>query len=203
IRALFWTVMAIAGLVTEGIFGAAGLVPAVRSRAIAPDHFSWDYTTYLNIVFLAVFGVLYWAYRNRSRLGGGGGLALDPVCGMQVEVASAPASIVHAGERVYFCSDRCRLRFGERVGDVGERPAEQSGGVLVGQLAELVGGQVGPAPMDELPGIRPGGGCRWGRGRRSCRTRSSGPAPRPAGCLRGGSRARSPSARPRCRAGRA
>jgi uncharacterized membrane protein YraQ (UPF0718 family)/YHS domain-containing protein len=122
--ALFWAVMAIAGLVTEGIFRAAGLVPVVRSRAIAPDHFSWNYTTYLNIIFLAVFGVLYWAYRNRSRLGGGGGLALDPVCGMQVEVANAPASVMHAGARVYFCSDRCRLRFGERVGVVGERPAE-------------------------------------------------------------------------------
>jgi uncharacterized membrane protein YraQ (UPF0718 family)/YHS domain-containing protein len=155
--ALFWAVMAIAGLVTEGIFRAAGLVPVVRSRAIAPDHFSWNYTTYLNIIFLAVFGVLYWAYRNRSRLGGGGGLALDPVCGMQVEVANAPASVMHAGERVYFCSDRCRLRFGERVGVVGERPAEQSGGVLVGQLAELVGGQVAPAPADDLLGVGPSG----------------------------------------------
>ncbi len=58
---------------------------------MAPAHFSWDYTTYLNIVFLVVFAVLYWAYRNRDRLGAGGGYALDPVCGMQVEIANAPA----------------------------------------------------------------------------------------------------------------
>jgi hypothetical protein len=109
--ALFWAVMSVAGLVTEGIFRAAGLVPKVHPTQIAPDHFSWNYTTYLNIVFLALFGVLYWAYRNRERLGGGEGTARDPVCGMRVEKANAPASTVYDGERVYFCSDRCRLRY--------------------------------------------------------------------------------------------
>jgi len=109
--ALFWAVMATAGLITEGIFRAAGLVPKVHPTQIAPDHFSWNYTTYLNFFFLVLFGILYWAYRNRERLGGGEGTALDPVCGMQVEKANAPASTVHAGARVYFCSDRCRLRY--------------------------------------------------------------------------------------------
>jgi len=108
---LFWGVMSVAGLITEGIFRAAGLVPTTRPTQIAPAHFSWNYTTYLNIVFLALFGLLYWAYRNRERLGGGGGYALDPVCGMQVEAANAPAVTDHAGRRVYFCSDRCRDRF--------------------------------------------------------------------------------------------
>jgi hypothetical protein len=107
----FWAVMAIAGLATEGIFRAAGIVPTVRPRQIAPDHFSWNYTTYLDIVFLGLFGLLYWVYRNRDRLGGGSGSARDPVCGMQVDTANAPASGVHAGERVYFCSERCQRRF--------------------------------------------------------------------------------------------
>jgi hypothetical protein len=35
--ALFWIIMAGAGLITEGIFRAAGLVPSMRSQAIAPD----------------------------------------------------------------------------------------------------------------------------------------------------------------------
>ena len=58
-----------------------------------------------------LFGVLYWIYRNRVRLGGGDRYARDPVCGMQVETAQAPASVDHAGERHYFCSDRCAERF--------------------------------------------------------------------------------------------
>ncbi|MGD0311219.1 MAG: permease [Acidimicrobiales bacterium] len=139
--AVFWAVMSAAGLITGGIFTAAGLVPARRTTEIAPAHFSWDYTTYLNLVFLALFGLLYWAYRNRQRLGGGQGYALDPVCGMQVQTGHAPASATHDGHVVYFCSDHCRLRFeadpirfpprhgevdspsgGSRVGDTGPGP---------------------------------------------------------------------------------
>jgi uncharacterized protein len=108
---VFWGLMSVAGLLTELIFRAAGLVPTVRPLTVAPAHFSWNYTTYLNLVFLVLFGVLYWLYRNRERLGGGDRYARDPVCGMQVEKAQAPASLVHAGERHYFCSDRCADRF--------------------------------------------------------------------------------------------
>jgi uncharacterized protein len=108
---LFWGVMSTAGLVTEGIFWGLGAIPESRPATVAPSHFQWNYTTYLNLIFLALFAVLYWAYRNRERLGGGTGYALDPVCGMQVQTANAPASTVHGGHVVYFCSDHCRHRF--------------------------------------------------------------------------------------------
>jgi len=108
---LFWAVMSTAGLITEGIFWAVGAIPTTRPTTIAPAHFQWNYTTYLNIVFLALFGLLYWTYRNRERLGGGLGYALDPVCGMQVQTAHASASLVHDGHTFYFCSDHCRHRF--------------------------------------------------------------------------------------------
>jgi uncharacterized protein len=110
---VFWLVISLAGLLTEGIFAAAGLVPATRPVQVVADHFSWNYTTILNFVFLGLFGLLYWTYRNRDRLGGGERYATDPVCGMQVEIALAPASTVHQGRRAHFCSDRCRLRFDE------------------------------------------------------------------------------------------
>ena len=109
--AIFWLVMSAAGLITEGIFRAARLVPTTRPNQIVADHFQWNYTTVLNIVFAAVFGLLYWTYRNRDRLGGGGGYALDPVCGMQVETAHAPASVTHGDRTLFFCSDRCLERF--------------------------------------------------------------------------------------------
>jgi uncharacterized protein len=69
--ALFWAVMAMAGLVTEVIFRAAGLIPSHRLTVTASTGFSWNYTTYLNITFLAVFALLYWASRNRKRLEAG------------------------------------------------------------------------------------------------------------------------------------
>jgi YHS domain-containing protein len=108
---VFWALMSVAGLLTELLFSAAGLVPTVRPTTVAPAHFSWNYTTYLNLIFLVLFGVLYWLYRNRERLGGGDRTAQDPVCGMQVEKAHAPATREHDGERHYFCSDHCAARF--------------------------------------------------------------------------------------------
>jgi YHS domain-containing protein/uncharacterized membrane protein YraQ (UPF0718 family) len=111
ILAAFWLVMAVAGLVTELLFGAAGLIPAVRPTEVVQPSFQWNYTTYLNILFIGVFAVLYWLYRNRVRLGGGARYAVDPVCGMQVERQFAPASTGHADQTIFFCSDRCRDRF--------------------------------------------------------------------------------------------
>jgi YHS domain-containing protein len=107
----FYVVMAVAGMITEGLFDVAGLIPRTRPRTIVATHFAWNYTTVLNIVFLGAFVVLYWLYRNRERLGGGKGYAIDPVCGMQVRTADAPATAVHRGQRFFFCSDGCRERF--------------------------------------------------------------------------------------------
>lgn len=109
--AVFWAVMSLAGLATGAIFGAAGLVPRTRPIHIAPERFSFDYTTVLNILFLLVFGGLYVLYRNRDQLGAGRGYALDPVCGMQVETSTAPARTTHDGRTYWFCSDHCRHRF--------------------------------------------------------------------------------------------
>src|SRR5438067_5560286 len=110
ILAAFWLVMAVAGLATEYLFGALGLVPTSRPIQVVEPAFQWNYTTYLNLVFLAVFAGLVWLSRNRKRLGGAR-YAIDPVCGMQVEKALAPATLRSAGQIYYFCSDRCRDRF--------------------------------------------------------------------------------------------
>jgi YHS domain-containing protein/uncharacterized membrane protein YraQ (UPF0718 family) len=107
----FWAVMAAAGLIVEGLFGWAGLIPTERPEAIVETHFSWNYTTFLNIIFLAIFGVLYWLHRNRARFGGGVGYAFDPVCGMQIRTANAPAHATVGHTTHYFCSDHCRERF--------------------------------------------------------------------------------------------
>jgi YHS domain-containing protein len=111
----FWAVMAVAGLAVEGIFYGFDSIPTTRPHDVVHTSFEWNYTTFLNIGFLGVFGVLYWLYRNRERLGGGQGYGLDPVCGMQVRTADAPASRQHDGRSYWFCSDHCAQRFDRDV----------------------------------------------------------------------------------------
>jgi YHS domain-containing protein len=103
--------MATGGLIVEGLFSVLGLIPHRRPSTVAPTSFQWNYTTFLNIAFVVVAAGLYWLYRNRDRLGGGQGFALDPVCGMQVRTADAPAHSDWQGRRFWFCSDRCQQRF--------------------------------------------------------------------------------------------
>jgi YHS domain-containing protein len=108
---MFYVIMAIAGLLTEGIFQLFHGVPTTRHLAVTSAHFQWNYTTYLNLLFLCVAAVVWWLSRQQKRLGGGKGYAIDPVCGMQVRKESAPAQASVGHKHYYFCSDRCRERF--------------------------------------------------------------------------------------------
>jgi YHS domain-containing protein/uncharacterized membrane protein YraQ (UPF0718 family) len=108
---VFWLVMSAAGLLTELIANAAGLVPATRPTIIAPEHLSWNYTTFLNIVFVVVLAGICWLHRSKERFGGGVGVARDPVCGMQVDMANPGAVLRADGHTTYFCSGHCRDRF--------------------------------------------------------------------------------------------
>jgi YHS domain-containing protein/uncharacterized membrane protein YraQ (UPF0718 family) len=108
---VFWAVMSAAGLAVEGLFALTGQVPERAHGMVAHTRFEWNYTTFLNLGFLVVFAVLYWLHRNRDRFGGGKGYATDPVCGMQVQTANAPAASHHDGHTIWFCSDRCKDRF--------------------------------------------------------------------------------------------
>ena len=56
--ATFFTAMAGAGYAIELIFGGLGLVPSRASAKIPDQGVSWDYTTWLNIVFLLLAAAL-------------------------------------------------------------------------------------------------------------------------------------------------
>ena len=109
--AVFWAVMSVGGLATEYLFKALGIHPPVRPREVVMTGFAWDHTTYLNAVAIVAFAAVWWLSHNRDRFGGGAGYAKDPQCGMQVQIAHAPATAVVGGTRYWFCSDHCRLRF--------------------------------------------------------------------------------------------
>jgi uncharacterized protein len=54
----FYAAMAVAGYVIELVFAGLGLVPGRGGAKIPDQGVSWDYTTWLNIVFLALAAVL-------------------------------------------------------------------------------------------------------------------------------------------------
>jgi uncharacterized membrane protein YraQ (UPF0718 family) len=58
----FYAAMAVAALVVETIFGALGLIPAQRNARVVEASVSWDYTTWLNIAFLILAGLLVWRF---------------------------------------------------------------------------------------------------------------------------------------------
>jgi len=66
ILATFYATMVAAGLVVEFLFQGLGLQPTVRNAKVVTAHVSWNYSTYLNIVFLAVGAVLIWRYFRRG-----------------------------------------------------------------------------------------------------------------------------------------
>jgi uncharacterized protein len=56
--AAFYAAMVVAGYAVELIFGGLGLVPARATASIPDSGVSWNYTTWLNIVFLLLAAVL-------------------------------------------------------------------------------------------------------------------------------------------------
>jgi hypothetical protein len=64
----FYAAMVGAGLIVEFVFDALGLIPSERNAKVVEASVSWNYTTVLNIVFLALAAVLVWRY---FRYGGG------------------------------------------------------------------------------------------------------------------------------------
>ncbi|PXX06269.1 permease [Mycolicibacterium moriokaense] len=54
----FYVAMVCAGYLVELLFGAASLVPTKRDATVLDAGISWDYTTWLNIVFLVMAAVL-------------------------------------------------------------------------------------------------------------------------------------------------
>src|SRR6266853_1067815 len=65
----FYAAMAGAALIVELIFGALGLIPAQRNARVVETSITWDYTTWLNIAFLALAGLLVWRFLRTGGLG--------------------------------------------------------------------------------------------------------------------------------------
>jgi uncharacterized protein len=58
ITGVFYVAMVVAGYVVELLFGATGLIPATRNARVIEAGITWNYTTWLNLAFLAVTAIL-------------------------------------------------------------------------------------------------------------------------------------------------
>jgi YHS domain-containing protein len=74
------------------------------------NHFGWNYTTILNLIFLAIFIVVISLYRSRDK-SDDSEFAQDPICGMQVRKSDAPAKAELNGTMYYFCMEGCKEAF--------------------------------------------------------------------------------------------
>ncbi len=127
--ATFWLVMSAAGLATQYLFAALGVIPKSRPHQIALHALTWNLTTGLDLAALLLLISAAVLLRRPLSEDRGGIFASDPVCGMQVERATAPAKVTFAGKHFYFCSDGCLdqfLRNPSRFGAVVSMPMSPS-----------------------------------------------------------------------------
>jgi uncharacterized membrane protein YraQ (UPF0718 family) len=64
----FYAAMAGAALIVEVAFGALGLVPEARNLLIVESSVTWNYTTWLNILFLLLAALLVWRFTKTGGL---------------------------------------------------------------------------------------------------------------------------------------
>ena len=108
---VFWALMSTAGLITEAIFRGAGLVPTHAAGLRCAAAFLVGLHDVSEPLLPRGVRRPVLDLSQPRTLRGGDRYARDPVCGMQVEVAHAPAALERGGERQYFCSDRCAERY--------------------------------------------------------------------------------------------
>ena len=62
--ATFYVAMAVAALFIELIFNGFALIPPERKARVVEASITWDYTTWLNLAFLVLAGLLVWRFLN-------------------------------------------------------------------------------------------------------------------------------------------
>ncbi len=86
------------------------------------------------------------------------GTAIDPVCGMTVEIATAKHIHAHAGGTYYFCNPRCKDKFSAdpaRYLDPGQKAAAAAGEMAAVDTKALYTCPMDPEIVQEGPGTCP------------------------------------------------
>ncbi len=108
---LFWLIMSASGLVIEGAFYLFKQIPANSMHLKSMTHFGLNATTILNALALLMCCTVYYFYKHPVASDEASDFAQDPICGMQVRKADAPASASVGGVMYYFCMEGCKESF--------------------------------------------------------------------------------------------
>jgi uncharacterized membrane protein YraQ (UPF0718 family)/YHS domain-containing protein len=103
--AAMFVAMALSALAIAGLFSLLGLVPTTRPAIadVTERPIGWNYTTWLDILFLVVAaGLLSLTLRRGAK---------DPMCGMTVDRHKTPWRSTVDGTTHFFCSAGCKSRF--------------------------------------------------------------------------------------------
>ncbi len=116
-----YAAMALAGFLVGGAFQLLGLAPTNHHVAVFETQPTWNYTTFLDIAFLALIAVMAWRFvttggiemlrAHARRPEAGAKLVRDPVCGMSVDPANSKEKAEYRAATYYFCSAGCRSTF--------------------------------------------------------------------------------------------
>ena len=119
--AVSYAAMALAGFLVGGAFQLLGLAPTNHNVTVFETQPAWNYTTFLDLAFLALIAVMAWRFATTGgiemlrahsrRPDAGAKLVRDSVCGMTVDPATAKDKVEYGGATYHFCSAGCRSTF--------------------------------------------------------------------------------------------
>jgi YHS domain-containing protein len=154
--------MALAGFLIGGAFQLLGWVPTNHHVAVFETRPTWNYTTFLNLAFLALMAGMAWRFLTTGGVDMLRAMALpadqqshlvhDPVCGMTVDPPTAKEKVEHAGTTYYFCSAGCRSAFESDPAKYTAEPA------LAGHATAAGHGTHGETTHMEMQGLGGQGG---------------------------------------------
>ncbi len=116
------------GMLEGGMGGAmGGMMGAMLGVMVRLSPLAiWGTAALMTLLFALSLAGLVRLVQTRSRRPA----ALDPVCGMEVDPQTAPASTVYREQRIYFCAPACRRAFEkdpERYRQLAAAPAARLG----------------------------------------------------------------------------
>jgi uncharacterized protein len=123
----FYASMVGGALAIEFLFQGFGWIPGQRKARVVEAAITWNYTTILNIIFLAIAALLLYRFfttggprmlrmMNKPSRSEPQQMVRDPVCNMQVNPQHAAGRSEYNGQTYCFCSAQCKQEFDRNAG---------------------------------------------------------------------------------------